>query len=422
MYSKFLVLSMALCQPLLARETTANPTALQEAADILSKHRYPLTLIDGKPGDRGGQLMLNRARQAQFVAIGESHYSKQTPQMVAALFEQLHQDGFNYLAIENGRMTTALFDQLLASSDPLAASRNVLSQFYGAYPFYDAVEEFQLLQAVAKVSTANKPLWGLDQEFANSWRYFLHRLATLAKDKEAQAYFEKLQEEAQACALQAARTMNQDLMFFDTRVDQALLAKLREYAERDQHPEMMDIVSELEKSTRIYQAKTAFEQNDSRLALFRENFNYNFKKEMARTGKPPKVLLKMGSMHSGRGRSRLNYYDIGNYLSELAQFYDGRSHHILMLAFVFESDKDIILTEDAPFYSHLLAGAATDKTWMVDFESARKELRQSHLKALGSEATNLLFSYDNLVMVPKLHTAKEIVPLQELITKLGINQ
>ncbi len=73
------------------------------------------------------------------------------------------------------------------------------------------------------------------------------------------------------------------------------------------------------------------ENNATRVELIKRNF---LRQLQGPDGQLPerRALIKMGSVHAGRGRTPMHVYDIGNFAAELAFAQGGESFHVLVLA------------------------------------------------------------------------------------------
>jgi erythromycin esterase-like protein len=68
----------------------------QSLSDALKVATFPIAVTaSGKLSDAGGKLMADAIEHAQFVLLGESHFSRETPRLAAAVCRTMH-PAFNY--------------------------------------------------------------------------------------------------------------------------------------------------------------------------------------------------------------------------------------------------------------------------------------------------------------------------------------
>lgn len=161
---------------------TAQPIILPARAattldSILVAHTYPLYLKDGHLTGAGGEFLVNEAKQAQFVLLGEEHGSVEIPQLASALLRRIRPDGYRYLALEAGPLDADILARLAGTGEPIQQVVAFRREQGTRFPFYsEYAADAALLGAVRSDSLV---LWGLDQEFIFSTPSQLARLAEL---------------------------------------------------------------------------------------------------------------------------------------------------------------------------------------------------------------------------------------------------
>src|ERR1700710_1861965 len=111
----FLRLSWFLCWVVLSSKQPADAqqTALVK---LLQENRYQLTVRDGEMGGPGAPFLKKELSEAQFVAIGEEHGTREVPQFVWATCRAMAQDRLDAMAIESGPLVTAKLQQWTAKN------------------------------------------------------------------------------------------------------------------------------------------------------------------------------------------------------------------------------------------------------------------------------------------------------------------
>ena len=100
-------------------ENNTSSQAVDLLSSALRAATFPLTITPaGDLQDAGGKLMTDAIRNSQFVLIGESHFSQETPRVAAAVCRIMRPDSY---AVEAGPYAAAYVNGLL--KDPQRASR-----------------------------------------------------------------------------------------------------------------------------------------------------------------------------------------------------------------------------------------------------------------------------------------------------------
>src|SRR5258708_31630758 len=74
---------------------------------LLRDNRYELTVQDGEMSGPGAPFLKRLLSEAQFVAIGEEHGTREVPQFVWAICRAMATDKLDAIAIESGSLATA---------------------------------------------------------------------------------------------------------------------------------------------------------------------------------------------------------------------------------------------------------------------------------------------------------------------------
>jgi hypothetical protein len=112
----------------------------------------------------------------------------------------------------------------------------------------------------------------------------------------------------------------------------------------------------------------------------------------------PKVILKMGSYHSGREQSPLNYYDIGNHLQKWADSLGTESFHIRFLN-RYIGGEDMMENENYSSSRTFMSVGETDRWAMIDVRPLRSMLNEGTLIASEFE-TREIKNYDVILIMP----------------------
>ena len=367
--------------------------------DLIENYTSYFTLTSGKLS--GADSLLKEIEESQFIALGELHNRRQLSRFTTALLDTAASFGFQYFAVETGPYSAEKLEQLIAEGP------DRVSDFYDEYsyplfgitpiPFFTGQSDLEMLQMADR---EGYDLWGIDQEFAFAPQFLINELADVAGENLMQEqedlqsslgwdlYWMQLRAQVfssydYACSLKNSEKLNAYLASFD-----------------DGDPTGASIKDAMMKSLDIYcmyETGNYRENNKTRIAYFKSNFDDGLEQAMAKDS-IPKVILKMGSYHSGREQSPLNYYDIGNHLQEWADSLDTQSFHIRFLN-RYINGEDMMESENYSS-SRTFMSMGENKRWaMIDVRPLRRMLNDGLLTASEFE-TREIMNYDVILIMP----------------------
>lgn len=376
--------------------------------ELLREHRRPMDVGVNKLEGSGATFLLDAAAGASFFLLGESHGNRETPRLTQALLGPLRSRGYSVLAVETGPITADYLADLARRDEGVAPFREVLEEYPFTWPFFNAREEAEMLvYAVA----GGYRVWGLDQEFAGSGRFFLARLSQLAPDDEArelaaawlaeaEAGFERFQEEQDSGATFLMKASDEDF---------AALAA----AFRDAPPTARRIVEELRESAAIYQLFQAGENYDSNYRRIRW-MKRHLADQLAALGPARdavRVVMKLGFVHLGRGYSPLHQLDLGNQAAELAWAEGRDSFHLAVVAptYVPAQGGASDLAAKSPYLKPLFDLLGKDPWVVIDLRPLRPHFHRAENARGWEDLADLAWRYDAVAVVRAFHQAEELV-------------
>jgi hypothetical protein len=350
---------------------------------------------------------------AAVVTLGESHATQEIPAVMAALIADLQAaDAFDVLAIENSPWTTRLMtDRLQAGKEAYDA---FITQHPAAIPFYNLQGERDLLLQVVQHSSADRPLWGLDQIFAFSTDLAFDRLEELAPSAAARSAVQSVREASATQTAHDPRLQNlppslppplpvYTAAAFDT---------LRPHFEGID--EAQTLLTELATSATIYRLNDTdnYASNQLRARYLRDNLWRRFDEAREATEDPPRIVIKVGGFHAYRGRTPNNALDVGNLAVAMAEAMGGEALNVAVLC--------------GPGSQSTTFPAGTSDCWSDrlgdDFRAlAHDEAALFNLTALhpmlhdgtltpGGDLESLLWAFDAIVLIPNAQPAQPITP------------
>ena len=390
------------------------PTLIQadltDFQSLLESARSPIAVEEGSLKGEGASALLKNANGAQFLAIGEGHLNRETPKFTQALLNSVDQGRFGYFGIETGPYSARFLQKVINGDHPQEVIRRFLEKYPQSLPFVDHVGEFNLLKNFTTDGIAPDRIWGLDQEFIFSTRYLLDELSSFLKTDRARNYIDGLRQRAGA-GYDEFKSDNADSVLLQT-LTPSDFEELRAQLIAEESPEVRFIVDELEASRNIYRAyqeKRYYDNNQGRIDLFKANFMRNFNAVLSASGKAPRVVVKMGSYHAGRGLSPLDHFDIGNFLSEFAASLGQSSYHIMVIAprqVNGENSED--LTKQQPVIVPFVQLQSGDQAVLFDLSVIRRNMRRSIRDQLSLDQVRLISAYDAVIVLPEFTSAVPI--------------
>lgn len=293
----------------------AMPAAGRDAP-VVQPEVLPIALRNGNLEGAGGDRLRSELRNAQFVAIGEDHGFSGPPEFASALAREmaLQSRAPVYLAVEVGEYGAAWARAKLKRGGVAGLQAGLKGQPF-ALPFLSNVEDARLAEPFARQDR----LWGIDQEFVGTAAQIFDDLASRCSDANVA---EKLR--AWASTDRAGLLAGE----FGKAALSALPPDEIRSAGNACGGESRAIMADVASSARIYQYNNSAEyarNNEERASYMAARFMASYK---AVSGKKPRVVLKMGAYHLGRGTTPTSIYDLGSYLPPLAAQNGLKSLHV----------------------------------------------------------------------------------------------
>lgn len=313
---KFFAALSGLCALSLAAPAAAEEVSTATVIEI------PIWKIsfgpDGLSGP-GGDILRTEIAKTQFIALGEDHGFADSPQLGRGLAAEMAKHGRTYHVAEIGPWSNKLVQRALLTNGVAGVNALVAGKPI-ALPFVSNREDARLASDFVRPD-GKVDMWGIDQEFIGAPTIILEELKAIAPNAAAKMAADKLLQKD----ITAVATADQGNLLM-LSAPPSTFAELRaKFASVEQAEAMIDALAE---SAVIYQhnnAKRYFANNDDRIALMHRLFldNYHATEEQA-----PRVLLKMGAFHLGRGTTPTKMFDIGSLLPGLAAANKMQSLHI----------------------------------------------------------------------------------------------
>jgi len=398
-------------------QNSGAPSAGERLTDALKSATSPITVSStGELGDTGGKLMTDAIEHAQFVLLGESHFSRETPKLAAAVCRAMHPDSY---AVEVGPYAAAYVNGLLASPDRKAQMEKRERAHPANMAFLDDEQENDLAASCSAFSR-NKSfaLWGLDQEFLGAASVLLMQMDAQHNGPTAAAAI-RLATEKDRHAEASARSSGDATQLFLVSATDDDVSALEAALAVDGTSESRAILREFAESRRIYRLNLARspDSNAARASLLKQHFLDHYR-ALQQTTAAPRILLKFGDNHMWKGFNDLHQLDLGDFVAELASVEHTTSLHIQVIAargtladlggYARPMKSESFVLSDVPEYSWLRPvidmipadQGAGPRGVVVDLRKLRFRKMEMPI-----EWEHLVYGYDLLVMLPEFTPA-----------------
>jgi hypothetical protein len=387
-------------------------------AELLQAHRYGLTVQDGDMSGPGATVLEKDLAEAQFVAIGEEHGTREVPQFVWASCRAMAKTGLDAMAIEAGPLVTSLLQRWSSRQDGYASLLSFEQRYPDSIAFFSWQQEFDLLSRCQQASAPHRlQLWGLDQEFLGSSNYILQQILAAHPGPAVETIVRKLQAQ---CSIDERKAVSSgrwaDSCMLQLSKDD--LTSLQVAVAHTTNRRAQDLSAALIKTQRIYSAHESgqsYQANRERARLLKRNFVADYQHLLRATGKAPRVLLKFGANHLFKGFDETDLADLGNFVSEFSDGLESASLHIEVLGIQGYDETisgpgqpDQAVKKDAepgplaPLYAEAFPQAWT----LFDLRPLRSKF--SSLGHLDRELERLIFGYDLLIVIPEVSAQSAI--------------
>jgi hypothetical protein len=392
--------------------------------NALSAVRFPLLLAHDSYSGAGAKVLDDAVDQAKFVLVGEDHITREIPQFVEALCDEMHPDAY---AVEAGPLAASYVDSLLHDSHRVAFMTARDQQYPDNMAFLNIREENDLAAHCAESSRNPQfALWGLDQEFLGAAGVLLAQMAATQPGPKSQASIVAAQAEERADAIQALRSGSFGDLFLLSLKSRPAITALNAAVALDGKPKTRLIDKELSDSWEVYthhESANPGASYEKRAEILKQHFLTAYR-PFHDQYKDGRVLLKLGDNHTGKGLNETHDLDLGDFVAELAAAEQTRSLHILVLGLRGMhytmpaygrpmSQEAFVMANTDPYYSwmggitdDILSQPAGTPGLMLTLFDLRR-LRYQHLQ-LPAEWEHVIYSNDLLVVFPKLSVASEM--------------
>ena len=233
-------------------------------------------------------MMTDAIGHAQFVLLGESHFSRETPPLAMAVCKAMRPDAY---AVEAGPYAAAFVDQLLSSSNRANRMRERERAYPANMAFLDGEQENDLAaKCVSSSAPKRTPLWGLDQEFLGAAVVLLRQMQDQANGPRAQAAIKAALIKDKQAEAKARSSGDVTKLFLVSATDDDI-STLKTAVDADGTSSARTLMREFIESRHIYRLNLAGspESNSERATLLKQHFLERYRDLQKTTPSPPRL-------------------------------------------------------------------------------------------------------------------------------------
>lgn len=371
--------------------------------ELAKKNRHWIT-HKGNFSGPGWEYIKDAAVSNKYFLIGEDHGFVEIPLFIKELNKSVSFD----LLVAEIDSTTASAAKNIATED-----NQTIALFHERYPsalsFYSAKEEFELIREMVQNGA---DVWGLDQISFFSTGIAFKELNKITKSNKAKDLTEKLVILSNDNYKETVDTGNFERLFLLSS-KQGVFDSLNS-AFLNEVPKAKSLLKEIELSWQIYNNLNGF-NHSTRIKAMKSKLLSYYTAQLIGKKAYNNILYKFGANHVARGLSPINGYDIGNFVSNLADAEGSSSYHLMIIgkrgvqntffpskgleSMSFDSsDMDSELESLVPFTKLI-----SDNRWgFFDLSEIKLKINQEKLRVDDRFLKAVLLGYDGLLIIPEV--------------------
>jgi len=288
---------------------------------LVSQFTSTFSIKNFKMKGEGADMLKERFQESQFVLLGETHDNAEISIFTSSIIPILNRTGYSYFFTENGNNgLQEMIDRIKSDS----TIQKDISDFYKLeynrlgdipIPFFTGIEDAHFL---AEALENKMTIKGIDQEYFYSHPMLFDALFNLSTKTSKIAEAHRIATEYMLNEYEQERVVK----------NYPICTNVLNSSEVNNFFDLLDttdvktktIIRDIKTSLSIYESNRLDRQKSyvERGNLMNDQFNKFYENiEDTAEGKP-KILIKMGAMHTMCGKTPLGIYDIGEHVSNLA--------------------------------------------------------------------------------------------------------
>lgn len=361
--------------------------------DYIKDATYHFNITNNHLVGPGADSLKKYISTSQFFLIGEEHDMVELQKFTACIMPFLKNSGYKYFAVEIGPEAAKTLTSIYHKKESLKAfnTEYIINMVEGPFGFFDGKDEEVLLDSALNNGLS---LWGIDFENYNASLFILDELYNQSdKDKAITDAYQKAYEYVIKGYANKKNNINYSLQnnllnsiliksFFNLLPDKEATRKL---------------IYNLTLSWKIYEAE-GMNNWYPRMNNMKKNF-IKLYKEAAKKEDLPKVVIKLGAVHTARGTSSSGFQEVGNTIYELANYNSTKSFSVISFA-RYRIDQEGNLTDELEPEDEALLKYTTKDSWsLINLKQLFIDGWQGKIK-LSPSMQDYIKKYDMMLIPP----------------------
>ena len=366
---------------------------------LAREHQMSMTATAGGFSGPGWDFVKERVLDAQYLLVGEDHFTNEIPAFVEAMAGAAK---FEVFYIEVDPYSTRIIERSILELEP--SERAAFRREYGdLYSFYALEPEYALLEHMVE---GGARLLGSDQVVMYADRLiFQDWVARTGNIQARQVYQDVVTQSAKQLErfLENPEEVKFNELYFMTPAFSDDLEALSKLALSSDERAMIDA---MKRSIDIYETRS----HRTRVQLIKHQVMADYPRWIGK-----RSLFKYGANHLARGESFLTVEDIGNLIANLAEANYERSFHVMVMGesgstgSPFRGFPATPVDPDGFYLKHLqpFFSLTPGTDWSVfDLEPLRRAYEKGELALDDRNLIRSLKGYDALVLIPAVTPAR----------------
>jgi hypothetical protein len=390
-----------------AIELVATPEQQAFFGDLVRHNTYAMGFDGRSVSGPGWDLIVARAGDAQFVALGEEHFNHEMPLFNIQLLRELQRRySFKFLALEEDPLTMEL-----SNSKPLRGSYDANVAYARSYPnafTFDSFDEIRMIaDAESSCDAKLACVWGLDQAFGAL--HYLETFVDSAPTPQARQITEAMISSAKPYETSRYQPGRRFMLDVPWPTDYYRLEDL--YAS-SADPESAFWINQLVLSRRIYElygagvegkVPGALANGEIREENMKMLFMRDYNAALAAGEQRPRVVLAFGHYHMFKGEGPTGVLTLGNFVDEFARSNGMTSLHVALFK-AYPGTPPPTASYLEPFQPYFSSTGWT----VIDLVPIRSWAAAHRIGTLSPDLHRLIYGFDIAVFVRDWHQAKEV--------------
>lgn len=340
---------------------------------IIKKNYTTLSMAVEKESfnGQGWDLLLKEMNVAHSVVVGETHFTNEIPYFIGAMINTIKFDNyFQEIDPYSNRILEHKIKTLSAKQLDY-----FISEFSTTFSFLERKKDFYLYQ---KMIDKGINTFGLEQVYLDSDRLILSELRELTTNKDVNAILSSMLKTSKEFSLE-----ENTYMFSDDFLEKYAMLFNNKLSIKER-----ECLDAMKLSREIYLGGNHHLRIQvMKNALIKELPNWSSKKN----------LFKFGAVHTPKGESLMEIYDIGNLVFNIEEANFRQSLHLMLIG---KTDTETM--EDLKLYAPFL-GVVTNVDWYCfDLRPLQRVISQDKLKIEDQTLLRIIKGNDYLIYIPHL--------------------